>query len=312
MPLLHDTEDYAALIEVVAGEMAVDPALVEKDYWIMHVLWGLQQLGMAFELKGGTSLSKGYGLIDRFSEDIDILIHPTEPLPTGRNHTKPAHIDRRRAFFDGLVPQLAIPGIVEVLRDHAFDNDRLFSAGIRLIYPELTPLPQGVKAGVLLEAGFDQVSPNAPRLISSWAWDRASAAGVDDLIDNRAVDVRCYDPGYTLIEKLQTISTKYRRQQASGEMPTNFMRHYYDVYCLLADEQVLGFIGADAYLEHKRTRFPAADEPVLRDNPAFTLADAATRRRYAEAYDQTRALYYREQPSLEAILARIDAHLDAM
>ena len=66
MPLLHDTEDYAALIKVVAGEMAIDPALVEKDYWIMHVLWGLQQFGMTFELKDGTSLSKGYGLIDRF------------------------------------------------------------------------------------------------------------------------------------------------------------------------------------------------------------------------------------------------------
>lgn len=312
MPLLHDTEDYAALIEVVAGEMAIDPALVEKDYWIMHVLWGLQQLGMTFELKGGTSLSKGYGLIDRFSEDIDILIHPTQPVPTGRNHTKAAHIDQRRAFFDGLVPKLVIPGIVEVLRDHAFDNDRLFSAGIRLIYPELTALPQGVKAGVLLEAGFDQVSPNAPRLISSWAWDRANAAGVEDLTDNRAVDVRCYDPGYTLVEKLQTISTKYRRQQASGEMPTNFMRHYYDVYSLLADEQVLGFIGTDAYLDHKRARFPAGDEPVLRNNPAFALADPTTRKRYAEAYDLTRSLYYREQPSLEAILARIDAHLDTM
>lgn len=312
MPLLHETEDYAVLIEVVAGEMAIDPALVEKDYWIMHVLWGLQQLGMAFELKGGTSLSKGYGLIDRFSEDIDILIHPNHPVPTGRNHTKPAHIDQRRAFFDGLAPQLAIPGIVEVLRDHAFDNDRLFSAGIRLIYPELTPLPQGVKAGVLLEAGFDQVSPNAPRPISSWVWDRASAAGLEGLMDNRAVDARCYDPGYTLVEKLQTISTKYRRQQASGDMPTNFMRHYYDVYCLLADEQVLGFIGTDAYLDHKRARFPAGDEPVLRNNPAFTLEDPATRRRYVEAYDLTRALYYREQPSLDAILARLDAHLDTM
>lgn len=312
MALLHDTDDYAILIEVVAGEMAIDPALVEKDYWIMHVLWGLQQLGMSFELKGGTSLSKGYSLIDRFSEDIDILIHPTDPLPMGRNHTKPTHVDQRRAFFDGLVPLLKVPGVIEVLRDTAFDNEKLFSAGIRLIYPELTPLPAGVKAGVLLEAGFDQVSPNAPRLISSWAWDRASAAGVENLIDNRAVDVRCYDPGYTLVEKLQTISTKYRRQQVSGEMPTNFMRHYYDVYCLLADEQVRAFIGTEAYLGHKRARFPAQDEPVLRNNPAFTLADPATRQRYAEAFDLTRALYYREQPGLEAILARIDAHLDAM
>jgi predicted nucleotidyltransferase component of viral defense system len=43
---------------------------VEKDYWIMHGLYGLQQMGMSFELKGGTSLSKGYGIIERFSEDI--------------------------------------------------------------------------------------------------------------------------------------------------------------------------------------------------------------------------------------------------
>jgi predicted nucleotidyltransferase component of viral defense system len=48
---------------------------VEKDYWIMHALYGLQQQGIEFELKGVTSLSKGYGLIQRFSEDIDIHIN---------------------------------------------------------------------------------------------------------------------------------------------------------------------------------------------------------------------------------------------
>jgi hypothetical protein len=42
-----------------------DPALVEKDYWIMHAVFGLKQLGLRFELKGGTSLSKGFGVIPR-------------------------------------------------------------------------------------------------------------------------------------------------------------------------------------------------------------------------------------------------------
>ncbi|MGH6978037.1 MAG: hypothetical protein ACRED4_01890 [Brevundimonas sp.] len=46
----------------------------------------------------------------------------------------------------------------------------------------------------------------------------------------------------------------------------------------------LGFIGTDAYLDHKRARFPAGDEPVLRNNLAFALADPTTRRRYVEAY----------------------------
>lgn len=60
--LPHDSPDFADLLAVVARKEAIDPGLVEKDYWIMHCLSGLQQLGFTFELKGGTSLCKGYGL----------------------------------------------------------------------------------------------------------------------------------------------------------------------------------------------------------------------------------------------------------
>lgn len=314
MPLLHDLGDFSDLIAVVAADMKIDAGLVEKDYWIMHALWGLQQLGFRFELKGGTSLSKGYQLIHRFSEDIDILIHPQGDLPTGRNHDKPAHIERRREFFDGLVPRLDIPGFLGAERDQAFDDPtgRMRGAGIRLIYPELNPLPAGLKAGVLLEAGFDRVAPNQPRLISSWAYDRAVASGVPDLTDNRAVDVLCYEPGYTFVEKLQTLSTKYRQQQASGEMPANFMRHYYDVSCLLEDENVQAFIGTPEYFTHKADRFRGGDEPNLRRNEAFRLSDPATRQIYADAYERTRALYYRDRPSLDAILTQLDGHLDRL
>ena len=42
----------------------------------MHTSFGLKQLGLTFELKGGTSLSKGFRIIQRFSEDIDIRIEP--------------------------------------------------------------------------------------------------------------------------------------------------------------------------------------------------------------------------------------------
>lgn len=44
----------------MADEKGIDPALVEKDYWIMHCLYGLDELGFIFQLKGGTSLSKGH------------------------------------------------------------------------------------------------------------------------------------------------------------------------------------------------------------------------------------------------------------
>jgi hypothetical protein len=311
--LLHDHEDFDDLLAVVSREQAIDPGLVEKDYWIMHALWGLQQLGFTFELKGGTSLSKGHGLIHRFSEDIDILIHPDiEDLPTGKNHNKPAHIEARRAFYDGLPAKITIPGFGEVERDEAFDDQRMRSAGIRLRYASRNPLPEGVKDGILLEAGFDQVAPNRPCLISSWAYEKAATSGLADLTANRALDVPCYEPGYTLVEKLQTISTKYRRHLEDGGMPQNFLRHYYDVYCLLGDPGVQAFIGTEAYITHKDARFPTADNKVIAENPAFSLSDEALRSRFARAYAATSALYYRGQPSLDAILGRIQEFADRL
>lgn len=306
--LLHESRDFADLLAVVGREQAIDPGLVEKDYWIMHGLWGLRQLGFSFELKGGTSLSKGHRIIHRFSEDIDILIHPDGDLPTGRNQNKASHVDARRSFYDGLPPKLGIPGFDSVERDNAFDDERMRSAGIRLHYPSAHPLPTGVKSGILLEAGFDQVAPNRPCLISSWAYDKAIEAGLEDLVDNRAIDVPCYEPGYTLVEKLQTVSTKFRKHLEDGSMPQNFLRHYYDIYCLLDDPDVRAFIGSEAYLAHKAARFPAADNKVIAENPAFQLEDRETRRLFERAYEGTRSLYYRGQPPLADILARIGEH----
>lgn len=50
--------------------------------------------------------------------------------------------------------------------------------------------------------------------------------------------VFCRKSGYTFVEKLHTIATKYRNLQERGGMSKNFMRHYYDVYCLLEDESI--------------------------------------------------------------------------
>ena len=307
--LLHEVPDFADLIAVTAREHGIDPGLVEKDYWIMHGLWGLQHGGFTFELKGGTSLSKGYGLIHRFSEDIDILIHPDDDLPTGPNQNKPAHRAARRAFYDSLAERISIPGFHTVERATEFDNQRYSSGGIRLRYTEINPLPPGVKTGILLEAGFDQVAPNRPCHITSWAYEKALKSGVTDITDNRAVDVPCYEPGYTLVEKLQTISKKFRNRQASGDMPQNFLRHYYDVYCLLADAGVQDFIGTDDYQRHKAKRFRRDDERDLTRNEAFLLSDEQTRAAYVAAFAATRALYYREQPSLDEILRRIRCDL---
>jgi hypothetical protein len=303
---LHKHPQFADLVRIVATSEDIAPALVEKDYWIMQSLYGLQQLGLAFELKGGTSLSKGYGLIKRFSEDIDIRIEPPAdpPVMVGRNHDKPAHVQSRKAFYDRLAQTIVIDGVIGVERDTDFDETHYYrSAGIRLAYASTNGSVEGLKDGILLEVGFDDVAPNEPRDISSWAYDYA--AGRVDILDNRAEGVACYHPGYTIVEKLQAISTKFRQQQATGVFPPNFMRHYYDVYCLLQDETVQAFIGTPAYLAHKTKRFPKADNPNIAENEAFALSDPDARAKLQKAYAASNALYFRGQPPFEAVLAEI-------
>jgi len=302
---LHNHSDFADLIRIVGEERSIVPTLVEKDYWIMHCLHGLQQLNLRFELKGGTSLSKGFGIIKRFSEDIDIRIEPPAALDvrSGRNHSKPTHVESRRRFYDWLAEAIEINGILDVVRDYAFDDRQYRSGGIRLHYAAQSETLAGIKAGILLEVGFDDVVPNMPTDISSWAYDYAMDKV--EIIDNRAQSVACYHPGYTFVEKLQTISTKYRQQQESGALPINFIRHYYDVYCLLQAPEVRAFIGTVAYHDHKQKRFRTGDNPRIAENEAFLLSVPETRRIYAHAYEESAALYYQEQPTFDKILQAI-------
>ena len=311
---LHRHKEYRDVIQAVADEKSISPDLVEKDYWIMHCLYSLTQQGYFYELKGGTSLSKGFGIIHRFSEDIDIRIEPPSEanVAIGKNQDKAKHRESRKAFYDQLAQEISIDGIDEVIRDHAFDDDRYRSGGIRLKYTSCNPTSAGVKEGILLEVGFDSVTPNRKVDISSWVLDFSKQHRLS-VKNNLATNIVCYEPGYTFVEKLQTIATKYRNQQERGVMPKNFMRHYYDVYCLLEDESVKDFIGTDAYGAHKLSRFPIVDYQIpIAENEAFILSDSETRKLYKENYQATAELYYQEQPSFEKLLDRIHSVIDQL
>jgi hypothetical protein len=310
---IHDRADFDQLIAVVANERGLAPMLVEKDYWIMHGLWGLQAQGFVFELKGGTSLSKGFRVIHRFSEDIDIRIEPPAymDVKTGRNQDKPSHIASRKAYYDELARRISIPGIDSVERDTYFDDEKMRSAGIRLNYSPRTATLVGIKDGLLLELGFDDTAPNRPITISSWALDFAIDKGVE-VFDNRAVNVPCYAPTHTFVEKLQTISTKYRRLAEAKAFPANFLRHYYDVFCLLELQEVQEFMKTSTYQQRKKQRFRSADELVIAKNPAFTLENPLQRKLFEREYKKSAALYHDGQPDFEELLHRIQENLHQM
>lgn len=311
---LHDHKEFSSLINIIADEKNIAPGLIEKDYWIMHVLFGLKKQGFQFELKGGTSLSKGYKLINRFSEDIDIHIKPPERFDINENpkNTNKNNATKRKSFYDWLSAEIKIAGITSIVRDTAFDEETTYrSGGIRLHYENKVDKVGAMKEGILLEAGFDDVTPNETITISSWAYDKAQESKVK-IIDNRAIDIICYHPGYTLVEKLQTIATKFRNEQNQGKdkKGVNFMRQYYDVYCLLNSKEVLAFIGTTAYLKHKEKRFPKADYNIpIHKNEAFKLTSPEIRADFTARYITSAALYYQGQPPFDELMERIAKHI---
>lgn len=311
---LHNHKDFRDLIRIIENAEGIEAGLIEKDYWIMHVLYGLKQQGFEFELKGGTSLSKGYKIIHRFSEDIDIHIVPPEHLGVEQNpnKSKEKHINSRKNYYDWLAEEITIEGITNVSRDLEFDDPtgRYRSGGIRLSYTNLFDPVQGLKEGILLEAGFDTVTPNVSLDISSWAWDYAKSNTGIAFIDNRATNIICYHPGYTFVEKLQTIATKYRLEQTGQKERANYMRQYYDVFCCLDNDTVLEFIGSQEYQDHKKSRFPKDDYAIpLIGNQAFLLETPTIRERFEKRYEATKSLYYKGQPSFDEVLARIAKYL---
>jgi nucleotidyltransferase AbiEii toxin of type IV toxin-antitoxin system len=312
---LHNHPEFSDLIQIVSAELDISPVLVEKDYWIMHCLNGLSQLGLEYELKGGTSLSKGYGIINRFSEDIDIYIDPScAPFEvySGKNHSKPNQIKTRKNFYDWLAEdKLEIDGITNITRDTEFDDDKYRSGGIRLLYESQFEPLDGIRIGILLEVGFDTTTPNATVDISSWALDHAMEVGVE-INNNLAKKVKCYAPEYTFVEKLQTVSTKFRQQQEMETDPSQFLRHYYDIAQLLSLEAVKNFIGTDEYESYKDVRFRTGDNKNISENEAFIISNKETFSLYEGAFSRTMALYYKDEPSFKETMDKIEEYRNTL
>ncbi len=242
MSFPHDDLEFDALLRIVAGKRKLSSALVEKDYWVTHSLWALHQLGVEIWFKGGTSLSKGFGLIQRFSEDLDLKIEPgvAKALPvvgSWKSEGKKA-MGERQAFFAALSKVLRVPGAT-VLVDPAFEDRSFRSGRFRVVYPSKhsASLAAEMKPFVLLEVGSARVTPFVERDMTSFVHDELDAIGqLGDFQDNRPRAVRCVHPLVTLLEKLDAL---HRRVPRADVAPATFVRHFEDAAAIIAVEREL-------------------------------------------------------------------------
>ena len=81
MNLHHDKEAFEELIIGAANELAIPTNVIEKDYYVTITLKALSEKLEDLVFKGGTSLTKCYQLLDRFSEDIDLSYTAESGMP---------------------------------------------------------------------------------------------------------------------------------------------------------------------------------------------------------------------------------------
>ena len=232
MSFVHESgQEFADLLEIVAAERGLRRSIVEKDYWVTHALWALSVGGFEVWFKGGTSLSKGFGLIERFSEDLDLKVEPggVTALPAVSNWKSEGAkaTAERRAYFDAFTRAFNVPGC-KVALDVASIDKAWRGASLRVAYPSVYPgeLPPEVSDHILLEVGSARVTPYVPRDITSWVHQKLDASGIGaEFDDNRARGVRCVHPLVTLLEKLDALRRRFPNEEAA---PQTFVRHYED------------------------------------------------------------------------------------
>lgn len=288
MAFIHDDPDFEDLLRIVADRKGLGPALVEKDYWVAHSLWALQDMGFDLWFKGGTSLSKGFGIIERFSEDLDLRIDPgaVAGAPEVSNWTKDTrtHLASRLAYFEFLGRKIVVPG-ARIARVTERTDTKARSADYQVLYPGrfLLGLEPPFSPFVRLEVGRARVDPFVKAEITSFVHDHLAESGLlSNYDDNRALRLRCVHPLVTLIDKLDAIARFHRRK--SPDAP-RYVRHYGDAARIIAALDRLPSAGVtanelvDAMVQARDIRArPAADDP------AFTLPDDARRKSLLDAH----------------------------
>jgi hypothetical protein len=304
MTFVHDDRDFADLLRQAASDRRLSVGLIEKDYWVTHALWALQDQGFDIWFKGGTSLSKGFGLIERFSEDLDLKIESgrtTLPRVANWKSEGTRAVAERRAYFEALADLFLVPGAFVSLDPDS--SDPTWRAGnLRVVYPgvALGDLAGILKPFVLLEVGHARVTPSVARDLTSFVHATLEQLGQSSAFtDNRPRGVRCVHPLVTLLEKLDAL---HRRVPSERIAPATFVRHFEDAARIILSEKKLpaleGYVDVSALATDMLDQRQIATLPTA-DDPAFALARGERTEAIRDAHRAIAPVFWGKRISLE-------------
>ena len=217
-------------------------AIIEKDYYVTEALRIIAAIaGDKIIFKGGTSLSKGWNLIQRFSEDIDIFLDPTAfATPLGKNA-----IDRELKKLRQQIEQH--PGLAFV--DKESQTIGGFGRNDRFEYKQHFAGTGEIKNRVFVEAGTASgTEPTEQVQIQSYVGqflqETRQTLGAED---EGPFEMRLLHFRRTFVEKMFTIHGKVETYKAHGKEIGSYARHYYDLYCLADRPEVLAMLKSPEY-----------------------------------------------------------------
>ncbi len=322
--------DRLDLFLSTANRLGTPVGNVEKDFWVCWTMNALYHERPAGEprllFKGGTSLSKAYGLIRRFSEDIDITVFRDDlGEPATVEDLKNLSGKKRRARLDE-IRDACRTYITDPLRKFLDEQISETTGGTGRI-----EIDENDPDGQTLLVWYPQVDPiDGAYVLPSVRIESGAKSALDP---NRSISVQPYVSeevnnidltvtGVTTIAAARTYWDKiviahglrrwYERRGILRQEGQRVSRHYYDLHCLLHSnigEAALADadLGADC-VEHARMFFGRSDFDLASAvtgtfaiKPTVAMADALSR-----DYDNTTAMIFGQAPAFEEVLVSVE------
>lgn len=277
--------------------------------------------------KGGTSLSKAYGLIDRFSEDIDVTVfrddlgHATTPeeLDALSGKKRKAAIEAIQNDCQAYITGPLLEALSQLIAedtdgDGRIEIDATDGTGQTLLvwYPRVDGSNTGyVQAAVKIESGAKSaLDPNSPQLIRPYISEEVPDITLD------VPDVRTIDAERTFWDKVVILHGLRNWFDTRGVLKQDgqrISRHYYDLHCMLETEigraAVADLALGNECVAHAKTFFNRPDfnlDTAASGTFSLVLPDGMATRLIGD-YKNTEAMIFGEAPSFDQILASIVA-----
>jgi hypothetical protein len=319
-----------------AQRLGANVQYIEKDFWVcwtLDVLYhGLAAGGPRLLFKGGTSLSKGYGLINRFSEDIDITafredlhqaasVEDLEALTGKKRKAKLDAIrDACRVWVEGTLREGVGARLTEFVAKGGkveLDDTDLDGQTLLVYYPAIAPTDSDyVRPGVRIECGAKS------------ALDPHSETEIRPYVADDTVELNLSVPGVTTIQAVRSFWDKAviahglrRWYEIRGEVRQEgqrISRHYYDLHCLHNSP-----VGAVALADRNLARDCVRHARMFFNRPDFDLASAQPGTwaiepssemldRLRVDYAKTSPMIFGAAPAFEEIMASVKVLNDRM